>query len=178
MYGWHFCNTKLRDGSPIPKDGAWLPPIKNIVLCKRGYHGSAHPIDALRYAPGSLLTYCEYRGAVVTGDDKFCASERRIICRMDADEMLRYFARMQALSVVHLWDAPDVVLDYLATGAADLRAAAGAAAGDAAWAAAWDAARAAAWAAAGDAAGDDLASLVYECFESVVNPDGSPKVSK
>jgi len=57
---------------------------------------------------------------------------------------------MQALSVVHLWDAPDVVLDYLMTGDKSIR--------DAAWAAARiaarDAARYAAWAAARVAARD------------------------
>jgi hypothetical protein len=40
---------------------------------------------------------------------------------------LRYFARIQALSVVHLWTEcpPDVVLDFLMTGDESLRAAAG-----------------------------------------------------
>jgi len=42
--------------------------------------------------------------------------------------MLRYFARMQALSVIHLWEPPQVVCDYLMTGDEGIRAAARAAA--------------------------------------------------
>jgi hypothetical protein len=41
--------------------------------------------------------------------------------------MLREFARWCALQVIHLWDAPDVVRQYLETGDESLRAAARAA---------------------------------------------------
>ena len=90
------------------------------------------------------------------------------------EHWVRLFARECASDVLHLWDAPQVVKDYLATGDESIRTAAwtaawtaaGAAAGDAARAAAWTAARAAegaaaraaaraaAWAAAGAAEGD------------------------
>jgi hypothetical protein len=126
----------------------------------------------LQYAPGETLCLVECGGQIIEGDDKLVCSERTIIARMDATEMLRYFARMQALSVIHLYPngTDDVVFDYLMTGDESLRAAAWAAAWDAAraaardaaWAAAraaardaaWDAARAAAWDAARAAAGD------------------------
>ena len=91
-----------------------------------------------------------------------------IVARFDATEPLRSFARQCALDVIHLWDAPAVVRQYLETGDESLRDAARYAARaaawdaardaawdaarDAAWAAAWDAARAAAWDAAWDAA--------------------------
>ena len=202
-YGWHFLGGALRDGSPIPEDGVWLPTIRRIKICERGYHGSIHPFDALQYAPGALLTYCEFDGEIQAHDDKLCAERRRIVCRMDATEMLRYFARMQAVSVVHLWDTPEVVLDYLMTGDESLRPAAWAAARPAAsaaarhaswaaaWAASWAAAREASWAAAREvarqasweaarqasweAAKTDFAALVHECFESVVTPEGLRK---
>jgi len=148
-YGWHFVNETLRDGTPIPKNGVWLPPIQNITICERGYHGSSEPFDALYYAPGSLLTYCEFRGEIQHQNDKFVSSERRILLRMEAEELLFYFARMQSLSVVHLWDAPEVVLDYLATGDVSLKAAARA------------------------AARKEFNAAVYECFESVVTPEGA-----
>jgi hypothetical protein len=75
---------------------------------------------------------------------------------------MRLFARRVALDVIHLWDAPPIVKEYLETGDESKRAAAWAAARDAAWdaardaawAAARDAARAAAWAAAWDTAWD------------------------
>ena len=184
MYGWHFIGKKLRDGSPIPKDGVWLPKIAPIALCMSGYHGSKQPFDALRYAPGNTLCCCEYKGTMVLDTDKFVAEQRLIVARIDATDMLRYFARMQAVSVAHLWEPPDAVLDYLMTGDESLRAAANAAANDAAYAAAraaanaaanaaaydaaYDAARAAAYdaanAAAHDAARAEFNALVYECF--------------
>jgi hypothetical protein len=83
--------------------------------------------------------------------------------------MLRYFARTQAMSVAHLWDAPDVVAEFLMTGDESIRAAARdaarAAARAAAWAAARDAARDAARAAAWAADRREFNCLVYECFE-------------
>ena len=147
IFGWHFVGKKLRDGSPILNDNVWLPKVTLIALCERGYHGSKHPFDALRYAPGSTLCYCEYKGAMVVDTDKFVAEQRRIITRMDATELMRYFARMQAISVAHLWSPPDVVLDWL-MGDENLHAAAHAAAQAAANAAAHAAALAAATSAA------------------------------
>ena len=134
-FAWHFVNKTLRDGSPLPPDGKWLPKISNIELCERGYHGSLHPFDALCYAPGPTLCWCEYRGQIIYSNDKLVAGQRRIIWREDITDILRYFARMQALSVAHLWDPPDVVIDFLVTGDEGIRHAAWAAAGDAARAA-------------------------------------------
>jgi hypothetical protein len=187
---WHFVGDRLRDGRPVPRKGRWLEHDGPLVMCGSGLHASVHPFDALRYAPGSILCRVECAGEVIHGDDKLVCTKRRIVQRMEATELLRYYARMQALSVIHLWqsDPPDVVLDYLMTGDESLgdaaRDAARAAARDAAWAAARDAARDAAraaardaaWAAARDAAWaaaraaawaaarDDFRALVHECF--------------
>ena len=150
VLAWHFVGDTLRDGTPIPKDGEWLKYSGNLELCASGLHASIDPFDALEYAPGPTLCRVVVRGDIIHGSDKLVASERMIISRMDATHLLRHFARMQALSVVHLCDPcpPDVVLDFLMTGDESIRDAAR----DAAWAAAWDAARDAAWAAAWDAA--------------------------
>jgi hypothetical protein len=64
--------------------------------------------------------------------------------RMLPVERQRAFARWCALQVVHLWNAPDVVVRYLKTGDESIRAAS--------WDAAWVAARVTAWAAAWNAA--------------------------
>jgi hypothetical protein len=182
IQAWHFVSDTLRDGSPIPADGKWLTVKSPIIICERGLHASREPFDALQYAPGATLCLVDCDGVVIEEADKLVCSRRRIVARMDATDMLRYFARMTALSVVHLWDTPDVVLDYLMTGDEAIRAAAraaarGAARGaaraatlaatwDATWAATWDAT----WAAARDAARDeqrrDFNTLVYECFEA------------
>jgi len=148
--GWHFVGDTLRDRRPIPADGEWLEHSGDLRMCESGLHASERIIDALQYAPGSTICCVEIDGEMLTESDKVCARRRKILWRIDGDEILRAFARGCALQVIHLWDAPAVVREYLETGDETKRVAAGAAA----WAAAWVAAGAAAWAAAGAAAGD------------------------
>ena len=136
---WHFVGKTLRDGRPVPKDGEWLVCDQPLVICRTGLHASREPFDALQYAPGNTLCLVDCDGEIIEQNDKLVCSRRRIVARMDAAELCDYFARMQALSVVHLWDAPDVVLDYLMTGEARADAAARA----------------------------DFNALVAECFEGV-----------
>ena len=174
IHGYHFVDKTLRDRSPIPPDGKWLPVIDKIELCERGYHGSEHPFDALKYAPGSTLCWCEYRGDIQRTNDKFVASQRRIIWREGISDLLRYFARQQALRVVSLWAAPDIVLDWLMTGNMAIRSAACSAARNAAYSAAdgaaynavysavYSAAYSAACSAACSAARDDFRLLIEE----------------
>lgn len=128
------------------------------VLCHAGLHGSVCAMDALQYAQSSRLWLVDITGDIKIGEDKICGQRREYIAVADVELVLREFARECALDVIHLWDAPQIVRDYLESGDDNLRAAARAAARVAAWdaarAAAWDAARAAARAAAMAAAGD------------------------
>jgi hypothetical protein len=189
ILAWHFVGKTLRDGSPIPRNGRWLKFTGPIEICKSGLHASRQPFDALSYAPGPVLCLVECAGIVTEQDDKLVCSDRKIIERWDATEMLRYFARMQALSVTDNWDPPDVVCDWLMTGdeaaesaarsaaarsAAEsaARSAESAARSAAAWSAAESAARsAAAWSAAESAARsaesaarEDFNQTVYNAF--------------
>jgi hypothetical protein len=146
-------------------------------MCESGLHASVRLIDALQYAPGNTICRVELDGEIVEGDDKVVATRRRILWRVDGEELLQEFARWCALQVIHLWDAPDVVREYLETGREDLRSAAWAAASAAAkWAAAkaaasaaakWAAAGAAAWAAAGAAAWDTARAAQNERLEQL-----------
>ena len=129
---YHFVGKTLRDGTPVPHDGKWLVYDKPIVICESGLHASKHPMDALQYAPGETLCLVECEGIVTEHKDKFVCSRRKIIARFDATDLLWEIARWSALQVIQVWDAPQVVRDYLTTGDESLRAAA------------WDAARAAA----------------------------------
>jgi hypothetical protein len=95
-------------------------------------HASREPFDALNYAPGDTLCLVDCAGDRFEKADKLVCQRRRIVARMDAAEMLCYFARMQALAVVHLWEPDDVVLDWLMTGDENLRASAYASAYDSA----------------------------------------------
>ena len=139
MIAYHFVSSALRDGSPIPADGVWLEVAPPIKMCERGLHASVCPFDALGYAPGNTLCLVELAGKIKTDTDKCVASRRRIIARFDAEPLLREFARHCALSVIHLWNAPDVVRQYLESGDESLRSAARDVARDAAWDAARDA---------------------------------------
>ncbi len=149
---YHFTKETLRDGSPLPKIGKWLTFKGEIEMCNRGLHASAHPFDALQYAPGQFLHKVKLGGKIITQGDKSVAEKRNIIATIDATDLFWRCSRLYALQVVHLWDCPAVVKQFLETGDESLRAAAMAAARAAAWAAAWDAAWAAAMAAARDAA--------------------------
>lgn len=176
---WHFVGATLRDGRPIPADGETLRHDGPLKLRRSGLHGSRCIIDALRYARGETICRVVLSGEIEEELDKLVASERTILWRMDATELLREFARRCALDVAHLWDAPEIVLDYLRSGDETKRDAARDAAWDAAWAAAEaaakaaaedaaeDAARAAARAAAGAAQNDRLTQMVEAAREVV-----------
>ena len=150
--GYHFVGATLRDGRPVPPDREWLVHEGDATLCESGLHASRHPSDALNYAPGATLCLVECEEIVSEQDDKFVCRRRRILARIDATDLLWRAAREYAQAVLHLWDAPQVVKDFLASGDESLRAAARAAARGAALAAARAAARGAALAAARGAA--------------------------
>ena len=156
IIGWHFANNTLRDGSPLPAKGVTLPRIEHIEPCRLGYHASERAIDALQYAPGSMVARVRLIGntrAHGTPVDKHVGHVRETLSSyIDSGETLRAWGRWCVLQIIHLWDAPDVVKTFLETGQEDLRDAARAAAAqtaaqDAAWAAARDVAQDAAWAA-------------------------------
>jgi len=144
-----------------------------IIPCKSGLHLSRCIIDALEYSPGPIIYKVEGSGEIHPHGspiDKFACSERTYLAGgFDCSKILHKFSRLCALDVIHLWDAPEIVVQYLKTGdeslrdaaraaarAAAARDAAGGAARGAARAgargAAWAAARAAAWATARAAA--------------------------
>ena len=153
-YGWHFAanDRKLGYGdNRLIEVGAtsWrLDKSLPIELCVYGLHASIKPLDALQYAPGSIVSYCRMHGQIIYGEDKMVAEGREYLSVIDADTVLLEFSRWCALQVIHLWDAPDVVKKYLETGDEVLREASwaasrGASRGEVSWEVSW----AASWAA-------------------------------
>lgn len=67
MITYHFVKGTLRDGRPVPADGEWLEHKGSLVMCESGLHASAHPFDALRYAPGATLCLVELDGEIIDG---------------------------------------------------------------------------------------------------------------
>jgi hypothetical protein len=173
---WHIASVN-ENGEPalghgddrLIKVGETLTVEGEIELCENGLHACRNLIDCLRYCEGTVICEVELSGAIVHDEDKSAASSRTVLALTTAEEgekILRSFARWCALQVIHLWDAPDVVRQYLETGDESSRAAARAAAGDAAGAAAMDAA----WAAAMDAAWAAEIQWQRERFDAIVLP--------
>ena len=106
MKAWHFFGDTLRDGTSVPNDRVKLSVNSEMIdLCEYGLHASLEPFDALKYAPGNNLALVELGGKIIKGGDKLVASERMIIKRIDATDLLWQFACECALDVIHLWDA-------------------------------------------------------------------------
>ena len=130
----------------------------DIIPCQNGLHMSDKPLDALHYATGNLVWRVRGRGVGVRDKDKAAWSHRTYLAGgIDVSDTLYHFARLCALDVISLWDAPDVVRRYLRTGNTNLRAAARGAARGAARDAARGAARDAAWDACAACAARDAA---------------------
>ena len=168
FFAWHFTGDKLRDGSPLPKIGVWEHYPGEIELCKLGLHWSRDPFDALQHAPGATLRRVEIKGDFLEQEDKGCSHYRRTVYQTDATELLRYFARVQALSVIHLYPngTDDVVFNYLMTGDESIRDGARSAAETAARYAARAAEQSAAWSAARSAAESAAESAARSAAES------------
>ena len=168
MRAYYFSNKdkKLRygDGRQIRK-GRTHKVKGKPVLCGHGLHASKRAIDALDYAPDCYLWVVELGGDIIEGDGKAVATERTYVDGFDAEDLLREFARKQALiNIEKIYEYCskedyDLIVEYLETGSEDIRSAAESAAMSAAesaervaaWSAAWSA-RAAAWSAAWSAA--------------------------
>lgn len=192
MIAYHFVGATLRDGRPIPADGEWLVHEGPVVMCESGLYACKHPLDAQRYALGATLCRVDCEDVVIERDDKLVCRRRKVTKRLNARALLQQFASECALSVLHWWDAPAVVREYLTTGDASLRQGARTAAyatnaatraAKAAAAAAYAAARAAddaayaaesaavdAWAARASGAAAGAADAAYrERFQQLVN---------
>ena len=167
MLAWYFApaDRKLRygDGRTVRKGATHaVKRPEDLELCEYGLHASPRILDALDCAPGYVLCRVKLTGRIVQGDDKVCAEKRAylaVLSEKATRAVLAEWSRVCALHVVHLWNAPTVVVRWLKTGDESVRveardAAAAAARADAA-AAAYAAARAAARA---DAAAADVAT--------------------
>lgn len=149
MRAYHFRGETLRDGLAVPPIGEWLEHAGEVKMCESGLHFSKHPFDALQYAPGHVLDLVEVEDIVEQHEDKGVCRRRKRIATINAEPLLREFARWCALDVYHLWgnaktDPDSICKRYLETGDESLRADAY----DAAYDAAWATASATAWATA------------------------------
>jgi hypothetical protein len=121
---YHFVGDTLRDGSPVPPDGETLVHDGPLTLCQSGFHASRSVYQALSYAPGPILCRVHCAGEIHEVPDKLVCSERTIIARIDASDVMWDFARSCVKDVLPFWDAPGIVVEYLDTGRESIRLAA------------------------------------------------------
>ena len=155
IIGWWFApkSKKLTNGDNRKITiGCTHKVTGRITPCSNGLHLSKRSIDALAFAPGPVVYKVKGSGTIVPHNNpvanKYACSERTYISGgIDCTDVLKSFAKRCALDVIHLWKAPDIVMEYLKTGKEESRAASRLIAwdatnsieGSAAWNAAWDA---------------------------------------
>jgi len=130
-YGWYFSETSLRlqrgDYRKVTPGITHTVNEADLSIYKYGLHASKRLLDALYYALGPYVWRVRLSGRILSNDDTLCASNREYLWGYDASEVLSRFARNEALRVIHRWDAPDIVVNYLETGRESLRVEAAAA---------------------------------------------------
>ena len=101
-----------------------------LKLCEWGLHASKRLIDALGYAPGAFLYEVELSGKMIVGGDKIVAEHRTYLRAIDATEILRAFARKQAMINIEKIEPYcneneyEIILNWLKTGDETLKTAA------------------------------------------------------
>ncbi len=111
MRAWHFLPDNGLTGYPHGrgnrmrvKEGQTLRVKPPLRLCFHGLHASAEPIDALRYAPGSIICRVECEGDILTSADKLVCSERTVIWVADATKTLHEYACWCAHLALKVWE--------------------------------------------------------------------------
>jgi hypothetical protein len=136
MKAWYFsiAEKKLRHGDDRPIAIGTTHRVEGKpACCKLGLHGCEMILDALRFAPGTIIWIVELNGAIDIQDDKIAASERTYLHGgIDVFPIIRSWSRRVALDVAHLWNMPEIVRRFLETGDKSIASAAYAAASDAA----------------------------------------------
>ena len=168
---WHWVKDDwtLRDGQKVEVGKTYVVDGE-LTMCERGLHASRKILDALQYAPGSIVCRVTCWQIKQEDNDKFVCHKRRVEWAYDATNILHEFACQVAEKALKLakvknkrcWTAIEAKRKWLKgeINDSDLDAAS-----YAAWAAAWDAASYAARAAAWDKYNQLLENMIKEVNE-------------
>jgi len=85
-------NMKSKNGKITWKVGEWQKHEGELEICNSGFHACIKPIDSLEYVYGNKFFLVEAKGKIIKGDDKFVASEMRLIKELPADKIFKRFA--------------------------------------------------------------------------------------
>ncbi|MDD3176063.1 MAG: hypothetical protein PHU51_06310 [Candidatus Nanoarchaeia archaeon] len=61
------------------KKGQWYKHEGNVSVCNSGFHASKNFVDAMNFVTPGILAKVEYRGNIKEAEDKFVASEMRVL---------------------------------------------------------------------------------------------------
>jgi hypothetical protein len=70
---------KSENGNTKWKIGKWQKPIKDLVICERGYHCSKTIYQAFSYVQGEILCQVECKGKKLKGTDKEVWENQRVV---------------------------------------------------------------------------------------------------
>ena len=159
-------NLKSKEGNCEWVVGEWKKHKGNLKLCSSGFHACVHPFDALKYNYGNRFFLVEAKGKIIYGDDKFVASEMRLLkevkgCKAlfvrfavwNSRKCLKHFEELypddersrKGIEAAEEWlnNPCDATITAAESAARSAASAAWSAAWYAAWSAAWSAASAA-----------------------------------
>ena len=106
---YHFTDgMKLLDGTPLV-EGKTYTIAGPLVICKRGLHWSRRPIDALKYAPGSMLSIVEIPDTadIIEQEDKGCSNIRIVKKVLDCEKLLHMWTCDVAEAALLIGDVTD-----------------------------------------------------------------------
>ncbi|MBU0791854.1 MAG: hypothetical protein KKC55_15505, partial [Gammaproteobacteria bacterium] len=159
--------TSYQDKSTKWEIKKWNKVKEKLVPCKNGLHASLTPLQSLNNIYGDRWFVAESRGKKIKKkDDKFCASEMRLIKEIPlivikrfalfcAKDCLKYYKKRypddkrisNCIRDTELYLDDKISLKKLTSAWSAAESAAWSAAKSAAWSAAWSAAKSAAWSA-------------------------------
>ena len=127
---YHFTSDQLRDGRPIPPVGEWLIHEGPLEMRCQGLHASAHPFDALTYAPGRGFIGSNWMERCCKQATRFAPGNGRSSNQSTLPTCFKNTLAGLPDAVEQYWpEAPEVVVHFLKTGEGAAEA------GEAAWAA-------------------------------------------
>lgn len=92
---WHFIKKDRRlanDDGRLVRMNHTLVHGGELVMCEAGLHASKSIIDALQWAPGSIICRVECSGDVMHATDKLVCSRRKCLWWIDVTRVLHEFA--------------------------------------------------------------------------------------
>ena len=85
-------DMKSKNGNQSWELGKWVKHEGELKLCKSGLHASETPLESLNYVYGDRWFSVEAKGEIKKDDDKFVASEMRLVKEIEVKKVLVKFA--------------------------------------------------------------------------------------